>query len=77
MAGLADGLGRIAGREVRYEQIPWDQFEQKAGREMAAMFHWFEAVGYHVDMGAVRGESPNITTLERWLQSKWRKAFAA
>jgi len=77
MSDLAASLGRIDGREVRYEQVPWDQFEQAAGREMTAMYRWFEAVGYRADLPAVRREYPNLMSLERWLQSKWRRAFAA
>jgi len=77
MADLAAALSRIGGREVRYEQIPWDRFEKAAGREMTIMYRWFEDVGYHVDISAVRREYPNLSTLERWLQSKWRKAFTA
>jgi uncharacterized protein YbjT (DUF2867 family) len=77
MSELAASLSRIAGHDVHYEQTPWDQFEQAAGREMSAMYRWFEEVGYHVDIAAVRREYPNLMTLERWFQSKWRKAFAA
>ena len=77
MTDLAATLGRITGHEVRYDQVPWDQFEQAAGREMTIMYRWFETVGYHVDIAAVRREHPNLMSLERWVQSKWRKAFAA
>ena len=77
MADLAASLSRVGGHDVRYEQVPWDEFEKTAGREMTVMFRWFEDVGYHVDVPAVRREYPNMSTLERWLQSKWRKAFTA
>lgn len=77
MADLTASLSRITGREVEYQQIPWDQFERTAGREMTLMYRWFEQAGYRVDIPAVRREYPNLTTLERWFQSKWRKAFAA
>ncbi len=77
MTDLAASLGRLLGREVRYEQVPWDQFEQAAGREMTVMYRWFEEAGYRVDIAAIRREYPNLTSLERWLQSKWRRAFAA
>lgn len=77
MTELAAGLGRIVGREIHYEQVPWEQFEQAAGREMAIMFRWFEGVGYHADIAAIRREYPNLTTFDRWLQSNWRRVFAA
>ena len=77
MADLTTSLSRISVREVQYQQIPWDQFESTAGREMTLMYRWFEEAGYHVDIPAVRREYPNLTTLEHWFQSKWRKALAA
>lgn len=70
-------LSGAVGREVRYQQVPWDQFEQRAGHEMTVMFRWFEAVGYHVDLAALRQEHPNLLTLERWLQTHWPKASQA
>ncbi len=77
MTEFAAGLSRITGRDIRYEQIPWDQFESAAGREMTMMYRWFEEVGYRVNIPDIRREYPNLTSLERWLQSRWRKAFAA
>ena len=77
MTELAGGLSRVSARDVHYEQVPWDQFEKTAGREMTVMYRWFEATGYHTDIPAVRREYPNLTSLERWLQSRWRKVFAA
>lgn len=77
MTELTASLSRISTHEVRYEQVPWDEFEQSAGGEMTAMYRWFDTVGYHADISAVRGEYPNLSSLERWLQSKWRRVFAA
>ena len=77
MSELAQSFGRMAGREVRYEQIPWDQFERQAGAELTAMYKWFQATGYHTDISDVRREHPNLMSFERWLQSKWAKALTA
>lgn len=77
MTELAASLSRINAHDVRYEQVPWDEFEQIAGGEMTAMYRWFEAIGYHADIPSVRGEYSKLSSLERWLQSKWRKAFTA
>ncbi len=77
MTELAQAFSRMTGREVRYQQIPWDQFEQKAGPEYTAMFRWFEQIGYHVDISALRQEYANLTGFERWLQSKWAKRLTA
>lgn len=70
-------LSGAAGREVRYQQVPWDQFEQRAGHEYALMFRWFDEVGYHADISALRQEHPNMLTFERWLQTHWQKAATA
>lgn len=77
MNELAADLGRMAGREVRYEQMPWDQFEQKIGPEETRMFRWFEETGYHADVSALRQEYPNLTSFEKWLHSKWTKVQTA
>jgi uncharacterized protein YbjT (DUF2867 family) len=70
-------LSGVAGREVRYQQIPWDQFEQRAGHEYAGMYRWFEDVGYHADISALRQEHPNMLTLERWSQTHWARVAKA
>jgi len=74
MAELADVLSRVTGREVRYVQVPWNEFEAKAGAETAKMFRWFQDVGYHVDISAVRQEYPKLTTFARWMNSNWHAA---
>jgi hypothetical protein len=72
MAELARVFGRLAGRDVELVQVPWDQFEQQAGPEMTTMFRWFQNVGYHVDIAALRQEFPDLTNFERWLNTNWR-----
>jgi uncharacterized protein YbjT (DUF2867 family) len=74
MRDTARILSGVAGREVRYQQIPWDAFEQHAGHEYAVMFRWFEDVGYNADIAALRQEHPNMLTLERWSQAHWERA---
>ena len=77
MTQLAAAFSRISGREVRYQQVGWDQFEQKAGAEITTMYRWFQDVGYHVDISAVRQEYERLTSFERWLQTNWRAAAGA
>jgi uncharacterized protein YbjT (DUF2867 family) len=64
---VAAGFGRKLGRDVIYQQVPWDQFEKNAGHEMTIMFRWFEDHGYSVDIAALRSEYSGLTTLDRWL----------
>ncbi len=74
MSEIAQALGRAAGREVQYKQVPWDEFEKQAGHEMTVMFKWFQDVGYHVDIAALEQEYPRLTKLDHWLRSHWQQA---
>src|SRR5205807_143665 len=57
--------------QASYSQIPWDEFEKQAGREMAVMFRWFQDVGYHADIAAIRHELPGLMSFERWRNTYW------
>jgi uncharacterized protein YbjT (DUF2867 family) len=72
MSEIAESLGRLAGREVKYVQISWEDYEAAAGRELTIMYRWFQDHGYTVDIGSLRNEHPNLMTFERWMQSHWR-----
>jgi uncharacterized protein YbjT (DUF2867 family) len=74
MTELAQAFSRASGREVQYRQVPWNDFEAQLGREMAIMYRWFQDVGYHVDISAVRQEYPKLTTFDHWLNSNWHTA---
>ena len=76
MTEVAQAFSRVAGREVRYQQVAWDQFEQQAGHEMTVMFRWFEEKGYSVDIGAVRQQYPELKSFNRWLEQKWTRSAA-
>jgi uncharacterized protein YbjT (DUF2867 family) len=78
MMGVADLLTRVVGHRVTYVQVPWDQFSQNAGDEMTRMYRWFEDVGYHVDIAALRRELPSVTPLEHVLRGQdWSPAESA
>jgi uncharacterized protein YbjT (DUF2867 family) len=70
---IAQSFSRVSGREVRYEQVPWDQFEQQAGHEMTIMYRWFEDKGYSVDIPAVREQYPPLKTFDHWLGQNWTR----
>lgn len=76
MAELAEAFSRASAREVRYQQVSWDQFEQRAGHEMTVMYRWFEEKGYNVDIPAVRQEYHGLTTFNRWLAENWSRPAA-
>jgi uncharacterized protein YbjT (DUF2867 family) len=72
MTEVAQAFSRATGRPVRYEQVPWDEFERQAGPEITVMYRWFEDVGYHVDLVAIRQQYPHLTNFARWLNMRWQ-----
>lgn len=76
MTEIAAAFSRVSAREVRYQQVPWDQFEERAGHEMTIMYRWFEEKGYQVDIAAVRREYPGAHTFQRWLDQNWSQSAA-
>jgi uncharacterized protein YbjT (DUF2867 family) len=74
MQEIAQALGRAAGRDVNYVQMPWDEFEKNAGYGLTVMYRWFEEAGYHVDIDSVREQYQPLMTFERWLAKNWPKA---
>jgi hypothetical protein len=76
MFGIAQMLSGAVGREVQYQQVPWDQFDQQASRDYGLMFR-LEGGGYDVDISALRQEHPNFSTFQHWLHTHWEKATPA
>ncbi|CAN5261419.1 NmrA/HSCARG family protein [soil metagenome] len=74
MPQIAETFSRATGEEIDYFQVPWDQFEEQMGEEYAVMYRWFNDVGYEADITALRRESPELTTLERYLRGHGWKA---
>ena len=68
MPEIAEAFGRVAGREVGYYQVPWDQFEEQMGEEYAVMYRWFNDVGYEADVEALRREHPGLIDFEGYLR---------
>ena len=77
MLRVAEILSRAIGRSVKYVQVPWEEFRQSAGEEMTKMYRWFNDVGYHVELAALRREFPSSSSLESVLhQQDWMAAAA-
>lgn len=76
MQEIAQALGRAAGREVKYVQVPWDEFEKRTGSDLTKMYRWFDESGYRVDIDAVRQQYPSLMTFERWLAKNWPRPNA-
>lgn len=78
MPQVAETFGRVIGREVSYYQVPWDQFREMMGEEMAGMYEWFNEVGYEADIPALRGEHRGIESLEGHLRTHgWEEGRTA
>lgn len=60
--------------DAKYTQVPWEDFEKQAGREMTLMYKWFQDVGYHADIAALGQELPNLTNFQRWRNTYWPAA---
>jgi uncharacterized protein YbjT (DUF2867 family) len=73
MTQMAEKLTGALGRTVKYVQVPWEQFREQAGGEMAQMYRWFNDVGYDVDIAALRKEFPFLQKLDDVLrQQDWK-----
>ncbi len=57
--------------QAKYAQVPWDEFERQAGQEMTVMYKWFQDVGYHADITAVRQDLPSLMSFQRWRNTRW------
>jgi len=74
MRDTAATFSRVLGKDVKYNQVGWDEFEQTVGKEMTIMYRWFEDVGYTVDIRACRREHPRLKTLEQHIKAHWAEA---
>jgi uncharacterized protein YbjT (DUF2867 family) len=77
MQQIADAFSRVTAGDVKYVQVPWDQFEKKMGRELTVMYHWFDEKGFHFDIEQVRREYPLTLTFDRWLEAYWNTTAVA
>jgi uncharacterized protein YbjT (DUF2867 family) len=77
IADIVASFSRVTDREVKYQQVPWDAFEQAAGHEYAIMFKWFEEVGFSADIAALREENSKLTHFEPWLRSHFQQTATA
>ncbi|MDX8469535.1 NmrA/HSCARG family protein [Mesorhizobium sp. VK23B] len=64
-------LSQAIGRPITYQEIPIAVARQQS-EDAAAMFEWFDRVGYDVDIAALRKDFPEV----RWHSfADWAKAF--
>ena len=72
MTEVAIAFGRVLGKPVEYQQIPFEAFEQQAGKEVTIMFRWFETDGYKADLTALKRDF-ELSDLETYLRDRgWK-----
>ena len=77
MPEVAATFTRVLGKNVAYQQIPFEAFEQQAGAEITAMYRWFENVGYGADLAQLKRDFPAPTDFESYLREHdWVKQAA-
>lgn len=57
------------GQEIRYEQIPWPEYEVAAGMEMTIMDRWIDETGYDVDIAALRARHPEMVSAKSFVDA--------
>ncbi|PHM09206.1 NmrA/HSCARG family protein [Nostoc sp. 'Peltigera malacea cyanobiont' DB3992] len=75
MTEIAAAFSRVLGKNVAYQQIPFEAFEQQAGEEVTIMYRWFENVGYIADLAGLKRDFPQPTDFESYLRDHgWAKS---
>ena len=67
----AEILTRITGHAVSYEALPMSVVKEQSD-DMAAMFEWFDQVGYNVDLPELHESFPEIDwqSYSQWVESQ-------
>ncbi|MEH1835670.1 MAG: NmrA/HSCARG family protein [Nostoc sp.] len=74
MTEIAATFSRVFGKNVEYQQIPFEAFEQQAGEEVTIMYRWLENVGYRADLAQLKRDFPAPTDFESYLRDhNWAK----
>ncbi len=75
MSEAVETFSRVTSRKIAYSQTTWEQFGKSVPAEITRMYRWLNDVGYEVDIAALRGEYPSLTTFERYLRDHgWENA---
>ncbi|MEH2362811.1 NmrA/HSCARG family protein [Nostoc sp.] len=75
MTEIAAAFSRVLEKNVAYQQIPFEAFEQQAGEEVTIMYRWFENVGYIADLARLKRDFPQPTDFESYLRNRgWAKS---
>lgn len=70
MTETAETFSHALDQTVEFVQVPWDKWEDQAGKEMTTMYHWFEEKGYQADIEKLRDLHPGLKNLTSFLQTQ-------
>ena len=68
MAELTATFARVVERRVEYVRVPWEEFREAYGEDLAVMYEWFEEVGYEAEIAALQAEYRGLTNFELYLR---------
>lgn len=68
---MAAAMSQASGRPVEYAEQPLDEVRAQSD-DMAAMYQWFDEVGYSVDIAGLRRDYPEIgwMTFRQWATAR-------
>ena len=64
---MADVLGAVSGKPVRYVELPLADFAQY-NEDLALMYKWLNEFGYDADLAASRAIYPAMQSFESWVR---------
>ncbi len=64
-----DVFSEVMGQQVKYSRLPLEEFLASMPRPLRRLFRWYDEVGYEADVGSLRQQLPQLTTLKQYLQN--------
>jgi uncharacterized protein YbjT (DUF2867 family) len=78
MTEIAAAFSHVLGKNVAYQQIPFEAFEKQSGEEVTLMYRWFENVGYGADFTQLRRDFSRLSSFESYLRDRgWAQPAAS
>jgi len=76
---IARQLSEISGRQLVYHAVPLEEV-RKQSADFAAMYEWFNRVGYSVDIPGLKRDFPQVhwRSFREWSRAQdWSRVFTA
>ncbi len=70
MTETAEAFSHVLDSNIKYVQVPWNKWQDQAGKEMTTMYRWFEEKGYQADINKLRDMHPGLKNLTSFLQTQ-------